>query len=51
MCVLSTQKWLLETFADADWSGHKGHGKPTSSSVHVVDGCVVFATLRVSYMN
>ena len=41
MRVLSTQKWLLETFTDADWRGRKGHGKSTSSSVHVVNGCVV----------
>ena len=27
---------------DADWSGHKGHRTSTSSSVHAVNGCVVF---------
>ena len=45
MRILSTQIWLLETFTGADWSGHKGHRKSTSS-VHAVNGCVVFATSR-----
>ena len=43
---ISTQKWLWETFTDAYWSGHEGHRKSTSSSVHAVNRCVVFATSR-----
>ena len=35
--IQSNPKWLLETFADADWSGSRGHRRSTSAAVHARD--------------
>ena len=40
------QFWLVETFADADWSANKQHRKFTSSAIHFVNGRFVYASSR-----
>ena len=44
--IRSGAKWLLETFADADWSGSRGHRRSTSAGVHAINGLIVFASSR-----
>ena len=38
--------WLLETYADAEWSANKRHRKSTSCAVHMVNGNVAYASSR-----
>ena len=40
------QKWILETFSDADWMGNRAHRKSTSSGVHLLNGCFLYASSR-----
>jgi hypothetical protein len=40
------QYWLVESFADADWSANKQHRKSTSSAIHFVNGNFVHASSR-----
>ena len=42
----SHEIWLLESFTDADWSGNKATRKSASSSVHSLNGMVVYTTSR-----
>ena len=46
MCMLSTQKWLLKIFIEADWSRHKGHRKSIFSSIPTGSGYIIFAISR-----
>ena len=32
------QRWILETFSDADWMGNRAHRKSTSCGVHLLNG-------------
>ena len=42
----SHETWLLESFTDADWSGNRGTRKSTSSSIHGLNGMVIYTTSR-----
>ena len=42
----SHEIWLLESFTDADWSGNRATRKSTSSSVHSLNGMVIYTTSR-----
>ena len=38
--------WLLESYSDADWASNKAHRKSTSCGVHLLNGCLLFASSR-----
>ena len=38
--------WLLESFTNADWSGNRGTRKSTSSSIHGLNGIIIYSTSR-----
>ena len=40
------RSWMLESFADADWSANKKHRKPTSSAIHFINGNFAHASSR-----
>ena len=42
----TTSRWFLETFADSDWSGAKGHRRSTSAAVHMLNGAVALTSSR-----
>ena len=42
----SHEVWLLETFTDADWSGNRATRRSTSSSIHGLNGIVIYNTSR-----
>ena len=44
--VQSQSKWILESYTDADWSGHRGHRRSTSCGVHLLNGIPLFASAR-----
>ena len=37
---------ILESYSDSDWSGHQAHRRSTSSAIHYVNSCPVFASAR-----
>ena len=39
-------KWILESYTDADWSGHRVHRRSTSCGVHLLNGIPLFASAR-----
>ncbi len=38
--------YILESYSDSDWAGNKAHRRSTSSAVHLINACTVFATSR-----
>ena len=40
------QKWILETFSDADWMGNRAHRKSTSCGVHLLNGNFLYGSSR-----
>ena len=38
--------FILESYSDSDWSGHQAHRRSTSSAIHYVNSCPVFASAR-----
>ena len=42
----SHEVWLLESFTDADWSGNRATRRSTSSSIHGLNGMVIYNTSR-----
>ena len=39
-------KWVLETFADADWSANKSNRRSTSCSFHMINNNLVYSSSR-----
>ena len=42
----SEKYWILESYSDADWVSNKAHRKSTSCGVHLLNGCLLFASSR-----
>ena len=42
----SHELWVLESYTDADWSGNRATRKSTSSSVHALNGMIIYSTSR-----
>ena len=40
------QRWILETFSDADWMGNRAHRKSTSCGVHLLNGSFLYGSSR-----
>ena len=46
MHMRSHELWILESYTDADWSGNRATRKSTSSSVHALNGMIIYSTSR-----
>ena len=42
----SHELWILASCTDADWSGNRATRKSTSSSVHALNGMIIYSTSR-----
>ena len=39
-------EYVLESYGDSDWSGHKSHRRSTSASLHFLNGNLLFGASR-----
>ena len=42
----SDRFWILESFSDSDWSSNQSRRRPTSSGMHMLNGCFLFGSSR-----
>eukprot|EP00435_Cladocopium_sp_Y103_P018480 s5547_g4.t1 len=44
--TVPSQRWILETFSDADWMGNRIHRKSTSCGIHLLNGNFLYGSSR-----